>query len=162
MQCMPLQTHLWDSLLLCIHICPVISSPVILLTFRTAAWSAAGRTQLQEHSGSNSFFWMLLRTSFFCWNWIIINSPHPQIVWHISLKLGLFFFFFNFICSVTLGLFTSSVFQILYLWHQRPKWSFIASRQEPQRNSSPKWCDKPEKYMLTYWNIHIYLYVCKH
>lgn len=73
-----------------------------------------------------------------------------------------FFFFFNFICSVTLGLFTSSVFQILYLWHQRPKWSFIASRQEPQRNSSPKWCDKPEKYMLTYWNIHIYLYVCKH
>lgn len=153
----PTQTYtsLQDLLLLWIHTCPVISFLItlFLLSFRTAP------EQQQSSYNSNSDSFLLLNGTLDCllpllkWAIYLFPSPPSHLI-YISPRLGLIVS--NFICSVTLALFTSSVLLILCHWHQWPKWSFIASRQEPRRNSSPKWCNKLEKGMLTHSNIHTY------
>lgn len=138
LHCLP-QTHtsLHDLLLLWTRMCSEISFLICSLS-----------------SGQFPEYFLLLLKLTICQ----FPSPPNHLI-HIP-SLGLLSF--NFICSVTQALFTLSVSLILHLWHSWPKWSFSASRQEPQRNSSPKWCDKPEKCIFTHSNICTYFYVCKH
>lgn len=122
-------------------ICLVISFLITLLSFRTAPWAAVVKLQLQLFgsflllNATQDLLLPLLKLTIY-----LFSSPPNYLVYIPKVRPCCFQFHlfghtssFHLIC-------TSDSLSLTPI----AKTELHASRQEPQRNSSPKWCNKPE------------------